>query len=221
MLDKNKRVIDMEKDIIKLEYSKWIDDDIYNYYMNYNNEEISLIDFVEKYGYLITFNFDIKNIIKNNNVTSFSYDEIAIILDGHTRHFYNSICSKVYGRKFILNRKILPLPKAIICKDVNNSKYWSSMGRISNMHCHSIWLTDHQYAEKFGKIILQNNIVDIISNDEARDINVKKITSYDMTATQPSQIASYLSKFIPFNTFDLKFSSDIQILPDFKIKGAD
>ncbi len=197
------------------EYAKWIDDTVIQYANRYADHDIKINPkaFVEDYGYYITFNFDIQKMIRRYNLLPSSHHEINERNIKNVRFLYNLICREALGRNFIKKTDISPL--VIMCSDVNNTKFWSYSGNITNLHVHSIWISNPVI-----NIDLDQSISNIIKSDTSenfdfRDVHIERITSYDPTADAPSKIATYTAKFIPFNTHGLEISSDIRILPEY------
>lgn len=106
-------------------------------------------------------------------------------------------------------------PLVIMCSDVNNTKFWSYSGDITNLHIHSIWISNPVINIDLDQSISSILERDISENFDFRDVHIERITSYDPTADAPSKIATYTAKFIPFNTRKLEISSDIRILPEY------
>lgn len=197
------------------EYAKWIDDTVIQYANRYADHDIKINPkaFVEDYGYYITFNFDIQKMIRRYNLLPSSHHEVNERNIKNVRFLNNLICREALGRNFIKKTDISPL--VIMCSDVNNTKFWSYSGNITNLHVHSIWISNPVI-----NIDLDQSISNIIKSDTSenfdfRDVHIERITSYDPTADAPSKIATYTAKFIPFNTHGLEISSDIRILPEY------
>lgn len=207
----------MKKEVILYEYSNWIDIIIIEYIEKYIiDNNININDFLKQYGYYITFSFDIKKINANHNLDYNSNNEINNINFKNIRHLYNLICNDVFGRNFMKDDN--PLPKVIMCSDVNNTKYWSKMGDISNLHIHSIWISNQNITKDIS-ILIDSIITEKSNMFDFRDVHISKITSFDRTDDNPSTLASYTAKFIPFNTNDLNLSEDIRVLPEYDYKN--
>lgn len=197
------------------EYANWIDDTIIDYsdYHNIYDNKLNVIEFVENYGYYITFNFDINKMIRKYHLNSSSYHEINEKNINNVRFLYNLICRNALGRNFMKQTEILPL--VIMCSDVNNTKFWSYGGDLINLHVHSIWISNPAINIDFGQSISSILESDTSENFDFRDVHIERIASYDHTDDAPSKIATYTAKFIPFNTHELDISSDIRILPEY------
>lgn len=197
------------------EYANWIDSKIIEYSNNHNNDDfkLNIKEFVERYGYYITFNFDIHKMIHKYHFHSASHQEINEKNISNVRFIYNLICKNALGRNFMKKTELLPL--VIMCSDVNNTKFWSYSGDLTNLHIHSIWISN-----PYINIDLAQSISGILESDtfgkfDFRDVHIERITSYDATADAPSKIATYTAKFIPFNTRKLDVASDIRMLPEY------
>lgn len=197
------------------EYAKWIDETVIQYANCYicNDMQINTKEFVERYGYYITFNFDIQKMIRRYQLLPSSHHEINERNFKNVRFLYNLICREALGRNFMKNTNGSPL--VIMCSDVNNTKFWSYSGDITNLHVHSIWISN-----PIINIDLDQSISNIIKSDTSdnfdfREVHIERITSYDPTADSPSKIATYTAKFIPFNTKKMDIASDIRILPEY------
>lgn len=197
------------------EYSKWIDETVINYTKLHicNDMQINTKEFVERYGYYITFNFDIQKMIRKYQLLPSSHHEINEINFKNVRFLYNLICREALGRNFMKNTSCLPL--VIMCSDVNNTKFWSYSGDIINLHVHSIWISNPAININLDQSISNILESDTSDNFDFRDVHIERITSYDPTADAPSKIATYTAKFIPFNTHGADIASDIRILPEY------
>lgn len=197
------------------EYAKWIDDKILHYSNCYigNDMKINSKEFIENYGYYITFNFDIQKIIRKYQLLPSSHHQINERNFKNVRFLYNLICREVLGRNFMKNSNGLPL--VIMCSDVNNTKFWSYSGDITNLHIHSIWISNPVINVDLDQSISSILESDTSENFDFRDVHIERITSYDLTADAPSRIATYTAKFIPFNTHEPDIASDIRILPEY------
>ncbi len=204
---KNKQILN--------EYANWLDDLLEEYSKEHheNDQKFDKIDFVEKYGYYITFSFDIQKMIKKYQLSPSSYNEINERNINNVRFLYNLICKKMFGRNFM--KKGSDLPLVIMCSDVNDTKFWSYKGDIVNPHVHSIWILNQGISIDLKKSILNTVESDTYNNFDFRDIHIDRITSYDPSVNAPSKIATYTAKFIPFNTHELDITSDIRILPEY------
>ncbi|MEN5104591.1 hypothetical protein [Brucella anthropi] len=197
------------------EYAKWIDDIVIknaNFY-NGNDMKIDPKEFVQRYGYYATFNFDIQKMIRKYQLLPSSHHDINERNFKNVRFLYNLICREALGRNFMKNTKSSPL--VIMCSDVNNTKFWSYSGDITNLHIHSIWISNPVINIDLDQSISSILERDISENFDFRDVHIERITSYDPTADAPSKIATYTAKFIPFNTHELDIASDIRILPEY------
>ena len=197
------------------EYSKWIDETVINYTKLHicNDMQINTKEFVERYGYYITFNFDIQKMIRKYQLLPSSHHEINERNFKNVRFLYNLICREALGRNFMKNTSCLPL--VIMCSDVNNTKFWSYSGDIINLHVHSIWISNPAININLDQYISNLLESDTSENFDFRDVHIERITSYDPTADAPSRIATYTAKFIPFNTHEPDIASDIRILPEY------
>lgn len=197
------------------EYAKWIDDTVIQYANCYigNEMKINQREYVYRYGYYITFNFDIKKMIRRYQLIPSSHHEINERNFNNVRFLYNLICRDALGRNFMKNTNGLPL--VIMCSDVNNTKFWSYSGDITNLHVHSIWISNPVINIDLDQSISNILKSDTSENFDFRDVHIERITSYDPTADVPSKIATYTAKFIPFNTHELDIASDIRILPEY------
>ncbi|WHS32055.1 hypothetical protein QLQ09_08805 [Brucella sp. NM4] len=197
------------------EYAKWIDDTIFhyaNYYIE-NNMKINPKDFVYRYGYYITFNFEIQKMVRKYQLLPSSHHQINERNFKNVRFLYNLICREALGRNFMKNTSGSPL--VIMCSDVNNTKFWSYSGDIINLHVHSIWISNPVININLDQYISNLLESDTSENFDFRDVHIERITSYDPTADAPSRIATYTAKFIPFNTHGADIASDIRILPEY------
>lgn len=197
------------------EYAKWIDDTIFhyaNYYIE-NNMKINPKDFVHRYGYYITFNFDIQKMVRKYQLLPSSHHQINERNFKNVRFLYNLICREALGRNFMKSTSGSPL--VIMCSDVNNTKFWSYSGDIINLHVHSIWISNPVININLDQYISNLLESDTSENFDFRDVHIERITSYDPTADAPSRIATYTAKFIPFNTHGADIASDIRILPEY------
>lgn len=201
------------------EYAYWIDDLISEYSKEHhkNDQKFDKKDFVEKYGYYITFSFDIQKMIRKYQLSPSSYNEVNERNINNVRFLYNIICKKLFGRKFM--KKGINSPFVIMCSDVNDTKFWSYKGDIANPHVHSIWILNPDISIDLKKSISNILESDTSENFDFRDVHIERITSYDHTDDSPSKIATYTAKFIPFNTHELDISSDIRILPEYNYKS--
>lgn len=197
------------------EYANWIDALIDEYSKEHqeNDQKIDKKAFVEKHGYYITFSFDFQKMIRKYQLSPSSYNEVNERNINNVRFLYNLICKKLFGRNFM--KKGIDSPLVIMCSDVNDTKFWSYKGDITNPHIHSIWMLNPDII-----IDLKQSIFDILESDTSnnfdfRDVHIDRITSYDPSVNAPSEIATYTAKFIPFNTHELDISSDIRILPEY------
>jgi len=170
-------------------------------------------EFVENYGYYITLNFDIQKMIRKYKLLPSSHHEINEKNFKNVRFLYNLICREALGRNFMKNTNSSPL--AIMCSDVNNTKFWSYVGDITNLHVHSIWISNPVINIDVNQSISNILKSDVSENFDFRDVHIERITSYDPTADSPSKIATYTAKFIPFNTNKMDIASDIRILPEY------
>lgn len=197
------------------EYANWIDDTVVqyaNYYIG-NDMNIDQKEFVEKYGYYITFNFDIQKLIRKYQLLPSSHHEINERNFKNVRFLYNLICREALGRNFMKHTSGSPL--VIMCSDVNNTKFWSYSGDITNLHVHSIWVSNPVINIELDQSLSSILESDTSENFDFRDVHIERITSYDPTADAPSKIATYTAKFIPFNTHEPDIASDIRILPEY------
>ncbi len=197
------------------EYAKWIDCTVIKYANNHitNDMKINPKEFVHSYGYYITFNFDIPKMIRNHQLLSSSHHEINERNFKNVRFLYNLICREALGRNFMKHTNGSPL--VIMCSDVNNTKFWSYSGDITNLHIHSIWISNPVINIDLDQSISSILERDTSENFDFRDVHIERITSYDPTADAPSKIATYTAKFIPFNTHEPDIASDIRILPEY------
>lgn len=197
------------------EYAKWIDDTVNQYANCYicNDMQINTKEFVEIYGYYITFNFDIQKMIRRYQLLPSSHHQINERNFKNVRFLYNLLCREALGRNFMKNTNRLPL--VIICSDVNNTKFCSYSGDIINLHIHSIWISNPVININLDQSISNILESDTSENFDFRDVYIERITSYDPTAEAPSKIATYTAKFIPFNTHEPDIASDIRILPEY------
>lgn len=200
------------------EYAKWIDDTVIKYASNHitNDMKINPKEFVHSYGYYITFNFDIPKMIRKYQLLPSSHHEINERNFKNVRFLYNLICREALGRNFMKNANGSPL--VIMCSDVNNTKFCSYNGDVTNLHIHSIWISNPVISIDFDKSISNVLESDTSENFDFRDVHIERITSYDPTADNPSRIATYTAKFIPFNTRKTEISSDIRMLPEYNFK---
>ncbi|KAB2710628.1 hypothetical protein F9K88_11555 [Brucella intermedia] len=197
------------------EYAKWIDDTVIQYANFYigNDMKINPKEFVQSYGYYITFNFDIQKMIRRYQLLQSSHHEINERNFKNVRFLYNLISREELGRSFMTNTNGLPL--VIMCSDVNNTKFWSYGGDITNLHIHSLWISNPIIGIDLDQSISNILKSDTSENFDFRDVHIEHITSYDPTADSPSKIATYTAKFIPFNTHEPDIASDIRILPEY------
>ncbi len=197
------------------EYAKWIDNTVIKYANRYigNDMYLNQKEFVENYGYYITLNFDIQKMIRKYKLLPSSHHEINEKNFKNVRFLYNLICREALGRNFMKNTNSSPL--AIMCSDVNNTKFWSYVGDITNLHVHSIWISNPVINIDVNQSISNILKSDVSENFDFRDVHIERITSYDPTADSPSKIATYTAKFIPFNTNKMDIASDIRILPEY------
>lgn len=197
------------------EYAKWIVDIVIKYANFYigNDMKIDPKEFVQRYGYYATFNFDIQKMIRKYQLLPSSHHDINERNFKNVRFLYNLICREALGRNFMKNTKSSPL--VIMCSDVNNTKFWSYSGDITNLHIHSIWISNPVINIDLDQSISSILERDISENFDFRDVHIERITSYDPTADAPSKIATYTAKFIPFNTHEPDIASDIRILPEY------
>lgn len=197
------------------EYGKWIDDTIIQYANCHicNDIKINPKEFVQRYGYYVTFNFDIHKMIRRYQLLQYSHHEINERNFNNIRFFYNVISREALGRKFMKMTETLPL--VIMCSDVNNTKFWSYSGDVTNLHVHSIWISNPVINIDLDLSISNILKSDTSENFDFRDVHIERITSYDPTADAPSKIATYTAKFIPFNTHEPHIESDIRILPEY------
>ena len=206
-----------KKELIN-EYANWIDKEITEYsdYYNIDGNSLNVKEFVNNYGYYITFNFDTKKMVRKYQLHSSSYHELNERNINNVRFLYNLICRNALGRNFMKQTELLPL--VIMCSDVNNTKFWSYSGDIDNLHIHSIWISNPALNIDLGQSISSILESDTSRNFDFRDVHTERITSYNPSADTPSRIATYTAKFIPFNTHKLDIASDIRILPEYKFK---
>nr|WP_278376831.1 hypothetical protein [Brucella anthropi] len=197
------------------EYAKWIDDTVIQYANFYigNDMKINPKEFVLSYGYYITFNFDIQKMIRRYQLLQSSHHEINERNFKNVRFLYNLISREELGRNFMTNTNGLPL--VIMCSDVNNTKFWSYGGDITNLHIHSLWISNPIIGIDLDQSISNILKSDTSENFDFRNVHIERITSYDPTAEAPSKIATYTAKFIPFNTHEPDITSDIRILPEY------
>jgi len=196
-------------------YAKWIDNTVIKYANCYigNDMDLNQKEFVENYGYYITLNFDIQKMIRKYQILPSSHHEINEKNFKNVRFLYNLICREALGRNFMKNTNSSPL--VIMCSDVNNTKFWSYVGNITNLHVHSIWISNPVINIDLNQSISNILKSDVSENFDFRDVYIERITSYDPTADAPSRIATYTAKFIPFNTHEPDIASDIRILPEY------
>lgn len=208
----------MNKKELLNEYANWIDKEIieYSVYHNIDGNSLNVKEFVNNYGYYITFNFDTKKMIRKYHLHSSSYHELNERNINNVRFLYNLICRNALGRNFMKQTELLPL--VIMCSDVNNTKFWSYSGDITNLHVHSIWISNPALNIDLDQSISSILESDTSRNFDFRDVHTERITSYNPSADTPSRIATYTAKFIPFNTHKLDIASDIRILPEYKFK---
>ena len=199
-------------------YANWIDNKFIDYsdYHNIDDNKLNVKEFVENYGYYITFNFDIHKMIRKYKLHSSSYHEINGRNINNVRFIYNLICRNALGRNFMKQTDILPL--VIMCSDVNDTKFHSYGGDLINLHVHSIWISNPVLNIDLDQSISSILESDTSRNFDFRDVHTERITSYNPSADTPSRIATYTAKFIPFNTHKLDIASDIRILPEYKFK---
>lgn len=197
------------------EYAKWIDNTVIQYANHYigNDMKINPNEFVQRYGYYATFNFDIHKMMRRYQLLPSSYHEINERNFNNVRFLYNLICRKALGRKFMKHTSGSPL--VIMCSDVNNTKFWSYNGDITNLHVHSIWISNPVINIDLDQSISNILKSDTSENFDFRDVHIERITSYDPTADAPSKISTYTAKFIPFNTHEPDIASDIRFLPEY------
>lgn len=197
------------------EYAKWIDDTVIQYANIYIDRDIKINpkEFVHRYGYYVTFNFDIQKMIRRYQLLPSSHHEVNERNFKNVRFLYNLICREALGRNFMKNTNGLPL--VIMCSDVNNTKFWSYGGDITNLHIHSIWISNPVINVDLDQSISSILERDTSENFDFREVHIERITSYDPTGDSPSRIATYTAKFIPFNTHELDIASDIRILPEY------
>lgn len=197
------------------EYAKWIDDTVIKYGNFYigNYTKINPKEFVQRYGYYITFNFDLHKMMRKYHLLPSSHHEINERNFKNVRFLYNLICREALGRNFMKNTNGSPL--VIMCSDVNNTKFWSYSGDITNLHVHSIWISNPVINIDLDQSISNILKSDTSDNFDFRDVHIERITSYDPTAEAPSKIATYTAKFVPFNAHELDIASDIRILPEY------
>ncbi len=197
------------------EYAKWIDDTVIRYANRHigNDMKINTKEFVRRYGYYITLNFDIQKMIRKYKLLPSSHHEINEKNFKNVRFLYNLICREALGRNFMKNTNGSPL--VIMCSDVNDTKFWSYSGDITNLHVHSIWISNPVINIDVNQSISNILKSDVSDNFDFRDVHIERITSYNPTADSPSKIATYTAKFIPFNTNKMDIASDIRILPEY------
>lgn len=99
----------------------------------------------------------------------------------------------------------------IAAADVNGTRYWKSSGPIENVHIHSIWVFANGQRGSFREVLdaVKNDCTDRYDFDA---IDVRKVNG-ELPNKQKDvkRLASYMSKFLGFNTLDMKIDEDLAI----------
>ncbi|MGR9437951.1 hypothetical protein ACU8V1_23530 [Rhizobium leguminosarum] len=183
--------------------------------------------YVEANTRFVTFTFDRRKIARRKSRLSASeagtFPDRTSCLKGTRRELsaefdnvdrlYKDVCEAILGSNFNRPSKRLRQPLMIAAADVNGTRLWKSSGSIENVHVHSIWVFANGQRGWFRQVL------DAIENDRADRydfdaIDVRRING-DLPGKEKDvkRLASYTSKFLGFNTLDMKIAGDLEIYP--------
>jgi hypothetical protein len=124
---------------------------------------------------------------------------------------YKDVCEAILGRNFHRPSKRQRQPLMIAAADVNGTRYWKSSGPIENVHIHSIWVFANGQRGWFREVLdaVKTGCAD---RYDFGAIDVRRING-DLPGKQKDvkRLASYTSKFLGFNTLDMKIDEDLAI----------
>lgn len=128
-------------------------------------------------------------------------------------HLYNWVSRNLVGRNYHRDSHHDLLPKAIPFLDAEGSKYWRSIGEMSNLHIHSIWTMRGNQKAEFETLLGQPNddretILDRLGFDA---IDVQEMDRRDTNGI--SRVISYSSKLIGFNVRELGVAEEFRVYP--------
>ncbi|MGO8150454.1 hypothetical protein AB9F36_11635 [Rhizobium leguminosarum] len=177
--------------------------------------------YVEANTRFVTFTFDRRKIARRQSRLSASEGstfpnrtscrrELSAEFDNVDR-LYKDVCEAILGRNFHRPSKRQRQPLMIAAADVNGTRYWKSSGPIENVHIHSIWVFANGQRGRFREVLdaVKNDCTDRYDFDA---IDVRKVNG-DLPSKQKDvkRLASYTSKFLGFNTLDMKIGEDVAI----------
>lgn len=125
-------------------------------------------------------------------------------------HLYNRVCRKVVGRNFHResHRDLLPTVLAFI--DAEGSKFWSTLGKLTNLHIHSIWVMPATSADQL-KATLNDHLARQNGDVRFDAIDVREIEASDTQSV--GRVAGYSSKLVGFNQCDLGIAEEFRVYP--------
>ncbi len=194
-------------------YGFWFDEVIKNYIEKHKNENETIEDYAIENGFFITFNFDTNAVASRKRSLTDSNQNPGSIEFWNVNHFYNVICNRLIGRKFLDTKNQDRLPKMIACADVNGTRYWYSMGDVANIHLHSIWILPRDLTESFKTAVNEIQTEWEFSKFDFRQIDIQPISNLSNDKIRPSKLTNYTSKFLRFNNENLQVEEDIMIFP--------
>ncbi|MBY5637715.1 hypothetical protein HFO39_23590 [Rhizobium leguminosarum] len=108
----------------------------------------------------------------------------------------------------------------IAAADVNGTRYWKSSGRIENVHIHSIWVFANGQRGWFREV-LHAVKKDCTYRYDFDAVDVRKVNG-DLPSKEKDvkRLPSYTSKFLGFNTLDVKIAGDLAMYPLGSNQGA-
>jgi hypothetical protein len=194
-------------------YGFWFDQVMAEYISKHKSETDTFEEYAKKNGFFITFNFDANAVASRKRSLHDSNQSTRSIEFWNVNHFYNLICNRLIGRKFLDEKNRDRLPRMIACADANGTRYWYAMGDVENVHLHTIWMLPSDLTEKFTSAIEEIQTEWEFSKFDFRQIDVRPMWSFVSDGLRPSVLSSYTSKFLDFNNEKLQVEEDIQIFP--------
>jgi hypothetical protein len=184
-----------------------------DYVSKHKSETDTFEGYAKENGFFITFNFDRNAVASRARSLHADNQPTQSVEFWNVNHFYNLICNRLVGRRFLDEKNKDRLPKMIACADANGTRYWYAMGDVENAHIHSIWMLRADLTEKFKSVINEIQNERQFSSFDFRHIDIRPIISFNGNGLRPSKLATYTSKFLDFNNEKLLVEEDIQIYP--------
>jgi hypothetical protein len=184
-----------------------------DYVFKHKSETETFEEYAKENGFFITFSFDRNAVASRERSLHDDNQSTRSVEFWNVNHFYNLICQRLIGRKFLDKKNRDRLPKMIACVDANGTRYWCAMGDVENVHLHSIWMLPADLTEKFKTVFNDIQNEKQFSTFDFRQIDIRPISSFNGNGLRPSKLATYTSKFLDFNNEKLLVEEDIQIYP--------